>query len=211
VSLSVDVVSDVACPWCFIGKRKLETALALAPDLGVTVHWRPYQLDPTLPPEGIDRRDYLLAKFGSEERLNEIHERIEATGRENGIHFDFDAMKRASNTLDAHRLIRWADSTGKQDAVVEALFSANFEQGRDIGDRTVLLEIAREAGLDTAVIEALLHGNADADAVEAEVETARGMGITGVPCFLLDGRYALMGAQEAAVLADALRRVAAEG
>lgn len=210
-SIAIDVVSDVVCPWCYIGQKRLEKAVEAVPDIDVTVRWRPYQLDPTIPPEGKDRRQYMLAKFGSDQRIREIHARIEPLGAAEGIAFDFEAIKVSPNTLDAHRLIRWAANDGSdvQNRLVQALFSAYFEQGRNVGERAVLVETARSAGMDGAVVEAMLAAEADRAEVVAEIETASRMGITGVPCFLLERRYALMGAQESATLADAIRQVAA--
>ena len=211
-SVTVDVVSDVVCPWCFIGQKRLEKAVAAVPEVAVDIHWRPYQLDPTIPPEGKDRKQYMLAKFGSEERIREIHQRIEPLGAAEGIAFDFGAIKVAPNTLDAHRVIRWAGTAGDgvQNRLVRRLFQLNFEEGANIGDRAVLIEAARESGMDVAVVEALLPTDADRDAVTSEIATAGRMGITGVPCFLLEGKYAVMGAQDAETLADAIRQVATE-
>lgn len=211
-SLSVDVVSDVACPWCFIGQRKLMAAISAVPEIDVAVNWRPYQLDPTIPAEGMDRRAYMLGKFGSQERIDEIHRRIEAVGRELAITFAFDAMVVAANTLDAHRLIRWAGAQDRdtQSRVAAALFSANFEQGLDIGDRSVLVDIASNAGMDGAVVGAMLDAQADVEDVRNEIATAGQMGISGVPCFVIDRRYAVMGAQDPDVLADAFRQIAAQ-
>lgn len=211
-SVTVDVVSDVVCPWCFIGQKRLEKAVAAVPEVAVDIHWRPYQLDPTIPPEGKDRKQYMLAKFGSEERIREIHQRIEPLGAAEGIAFDFGAIKVAPNTLDAHRVIRWAGTAGDgvQNRLVRRLFQLNFEEGANIGDSAVLIEAARESGMDVAVVEALLPTDADRDAVTSEIATAGRMGITGVPCFLLEGKYAVMGAQDAETLADAIRQVATE-
>ena len=210
--LTVDVISDVACPWCFIGMKRLERAIAMADGVEVAIRWRPYQLDPAIPPGGLPRKAYMLQKFGSEERLREIHDRIVPLGEVEGIRFNFDAMEVQANTLDAHRLIRWAASekapAGAQQQVVRRLFEVNFEEGRDIGDRAVLAEIAGEAGMDAALIQALLASNADVEAVQDEIETAGRMGVRGVPCFLIEGKYAVMGAQESETLADALRQVA---
>jgi predicted DsbA family dithiol-disulfide isomerase len=211
-SITVDVVSDVVCPWCFIGQKRLDKAVAAVPEVSVDIHWRPYQLDPTIPPEGKDRKQYMLAKFGSEERIREIHQRIEPLGDAEGITFDFGAIKVAPNTLDAHRVIRWAGTAGDgvQNRLVRRLFQLNFEEGANIGDPAVLIGAAREIGMDVAVVEALLPTDADRDAVVSEIATAGRMGITGVPCFLLEGKYAVMGAQNAETLADAIRQVAAE-
>ncbi|MGB3416892.1 MAG: DsbA family protein [Mesorhizobium sp.] len=209
-SITVDVVSDVVCPWCFIGQKRLDKAIA-ASGVDVRVHWRPFQLDPTIPPEGKDRREYMLGKFGSEERIREIHARIEPLGAAEGISFDFDAIRVAPNTLDAHRVIRWAGAAGEevQNRLVRRLFQLNFEEGGNLGDPAVLVEAAREAGMDTAIVETLLPTDADVESVRGEIDTAARMGVTGVPCFLLEGKYAVMGAQDAATLADAIRQVSA--
>ncbi|AMS42621.1 MULTISPECIES: DsbA family oxidoreductase [Aminobacter] len=210
--ITIDVVSDVVCPWCFLGMKRLENALASLPDIKAEVHWRPFQLDPTIPPEGKERKAYMLAKFSDENRLKQVHANLVSLGAVEGISFDFDAITVAPNTLDAHRLIRWAAASGDgvQDKLARLLFSLYFEQGKNIGDHAVLVEAAREAGMDTAVVESLLATDADRDDVTNEIVTASRMGITGVPCFLLDGKYAVMGAQDSATLADAIRQVAAE-
>ncbi|MER8612728.1 DsbA family protein [Mesorhizobium sp. M0435] len=209
-SITVDVVSDVVCPWCFIGQKRLDKAIA-AVDIDVHIRWRPFQLDPTIPPEGKNRRDYMVAKFGSEQRIREIHARIEPLGEAEGISFAFDAIKVAPNTLDAHRLIRWAGTAGEavQNRLVRRLFQLNFGEGANLGDHAVLIEAAREAGMDASVVETLLPTDADVEAVRTEIATASRMGISGVPCFLLEGKYAVMGAQDADTLADAIRQVAA--
>lgn len=210
-AISVDVVSDVVCPWCFIGQKRLDKAIASVGDVDVHIRWRPFQLDPTIPPQGKDRREYMLGKFGSEERIREIHARIEPLGEAEGISFAFDAIKVAPNTLDAHRLIRWAGAAGEavQNKLVRRLFQLNFEEGINIGDHAVLIEAAREAGMDASVVATLLPTDADVEAVRTEIATASRMGISGVPCFLLEGKYAVMGAQDAGTLADAIRQVAA--
>jgi len=209
--VNVDIVSDVMCPWCYIGRKNLADALSQLPD-DVTVdrRWRPYQLDPTLPKEGKDRRQYLSDKFDGAERAREVYDTIVEAGRQAEIPFDFEAIAVSPNTLDAHRVIRWAASAGPdvQDRLVGILFRMFFTEGRNIGDNAVLLEAAGEAGMDRALTESLLLGDADRAAVESEIETARQMGVTGVPCFILDNKYALMGAQPAAALADAIRDVA---
>ncbi|AMY03592.1 DsbA family protein [Mesorhizobium ciceri] len=210
-AITVDVVSDVVCPWCFIGQKRLDRAIAAVSDVDVHVRWRPFQLDPTIPPEGKDRREYMLAKFGSDERIREIHARIEPLGEAEDISFAFDAIKVAPNTLDAHRLIRWAGAAGEaiQNRLVRRLFQLNFEEGANIGDHAVLVEAAREAGMDASVVASLLPTEADVEAVRTEIATASRMGISGVPCFLLEDKYAVMGAQDADTLADAIRQVAA--
>ncbi len=210
-SITVDVVSDVVCPWCFIGQKRLDKAIASVGDVEIHIRWRPFQLDPTIPPQGQDRREYMMAKFGSEQRIREINARIEPLGEAEGISFAFDAIKVAPNTLDAHRLIRWAGTVGEdvQNRLVRRLFQLNFEEGANLGDHGVLTEAAREAGMDASVVETLLPTDADVDSVRTEIATASRMGITGVPCFLLEGKYAVMGAQDADTLADAIRQVAA--
>lgn len=210
--VTIDVVSDVVCPWCFLGLKRLENALAALPDIDAEIRWRPFQLDPTIPSEGKDRKAYMLAKFSDEDRLHQIHANLVTLGAVEGIAFDFDAITIAPNTLDAHRVIRWAAASGEgvQGRLVRSLFSLYFEQGKNIGDHAVLVEAAREAGMDPAVVEALLPTDTDREEVTNEIVTASRMGITGVPCFLLDGKYAVMGAQDATTLADAIRQVAAE-
>ncbi|AZO43366.1 DsbA family protein [Mesorhizobium sp. M7D.F.Ca.US.005.01.1.1] len=210
-AITVDVVSDVVCPWCFIGQKRLDRAIAAVGNVDVHIRWRPFQLDPTIPPQGKDRHEYMLAKFGSDERIREIHGRIEPLGEVEGISFAFDTIKVAPNTLDAHRLIRWAGAASEavQNRLVRRLFQLNFEEGANIGDHAVLIEAAREAGMDASVVATLLPTDADVEAVRTEIATASRMGISGVPCFLLEGKYAVMGAQDADTLADAIRQVAA--
>lgn len=210
ITISVDVISDVVCPWCFLGQRNLERAKALLSDIDVPVRWRPFQLDPTIPPEGLERQSYMLSKFGSRERIDAAHDRLRELGAAAGIKFDFEAIKVAPNTLDAHRVIRWAGGASEdiQSRLIGNLFSLYFEEGQNIGDPAVLVSAAEEAGMDRAVVESLLPTPADRQEVQAEIATAQRMGVTGVPCFLLEGRYALMGAQPPESLADAIRKVA---
>lgn len=210
--IQIDIVSDVMCPWCFIGKRNLEAATAMLKDVDLTINWRPYQLDPTLPPEGKDRLAYVTEKFGSAERSAMLHERVEQAGRDAGIEFDFAAIAVSPNTLDAHRLIRWAGGQGAetQNKVVTRLFELFFTEGVNIGDHAVLSKVAREAGMDGALVEELLASDADKDAVRREIAVAQQRGVTGVPCFILEGRHALMGAQPPQVIADAIRQLAAQ-
>ena len=212
-SVNIDIVSDVMCPWCYIGKKRLEAAVRDLPeDVEVDVRWRPYQLDPTLPKEGKDRAQYLSEKFGGSERAKQIYVNIVDAGREEDIPFDFEAIAVSPNTLDAHRVIRWAasEAPGVQDRLVDLLFRAFFIDGKNIGDNAVLLDAAEQAGMDRAITEGLLAGQADCLEVEQEIEIARKMGVTGVPCFILENKYAVMGAQSADVLTNAIRDVARE-
>lgn len=204
-ALIIDVVSDVVCPWCYLGKKRLERALA-SETTPIAVNWRPYQLDPTIPREGVDRRAYLTNKFGNDGRIEAAHERLKALGAEEGVAFAFDKIARAPNTLDSHRLIRWAYAAGAQDKVVDRLFSLYFEQGRDIGDRALLVETARESGMDAEVVEKMLAEGAGEEEVRAEIAQAQAMGVTGVPFFIFAQRFAVSGAQGVDVLSAAIDR-----
>jgi predicted DsbA family dithiol-disulfide isomerase len=204
--LTIDIVSDVVCPWCYIGKRNLEAALATMPASNVEIRWRPYQLDATIPPEGIARRTYLERKFGT--RVDEIYTRVAAAGHEAGLDFAFERIERSPNTLDAHRLIRWAQSAGKQNEIVERLFRRFFIEGRDIGNRAVLTETAAAAAMDAQVVQRLLEGDADKESVREEIATAQRLGVTGVPFFIFAGRFGLAGAQPAEILVSAINKAA---
>ena len=191
----IDVISDVVCPWCFIGKRRLERALATRPDLEVETLWRPFQLNPDMPREGMERQSYLVAKFGSAEDAERIYATIAKAGAEENIAFDFESIRRTPNTIKAHRLIRFAGENGRQDEVVELLFRRYFEDGMDIGDDDGLVDIAAGAGLDADSVRAHLATDRDLEAVRIEDLQARRLGVTGVPCFVIDRRYAISGAQ----------------
>jgi predicted DsbA family dithiol-disulfide isomerase len=194
--MHIDIVSDVICPWCFIGKRRFERALKLRPELEVSTSWRVFQLNPDMPPEGMNRQDYLAAKFGGATQARRIYAAVEQAGAGEGIDFAFDRIQRTPNTLDAHRLIRFATMEGNAAVMVEALFRAYFLDGRDIGARGELVEIAREAGFEASEASAWLQSERGRDAVLAEDRAARRAGVAGVPCFVVDGGYALSGAQE---------------
>ena len=208
-ALMIDVVSDIVCPWCYLGKRRLAQALSEVDGGPVAVRWRPYQLDPTIPASGLDRHAYMKAKFGDESRLAAVHDRLIALGAEVGIAYDFTAISRSPNTLDAHRLIRWAATAGAQEAVVERLFQLYFEQGRDIGERALLVEIARHNGMDGDVVASLLADGQDSEAVQAEIAEAQSIGVTGVPFFIFASRFGVPGAQGADVLAKAIAQARA--
>ncbi|MFD0917960.1 DsbA family oxidoreductase [Pseudahrensia aquimaris] len=208
--ITIDVVSDVMCPWCYIGKRRLEQALAMTDGVTTDVRWRPFQLDATLPKEGRDRKDYLETKFGGPEKAKEIYGRIEEAGRLEGLEFNFSDIAVSPNTLDAHRLIRWAANEGEevQNKLVEALFRRFFMEGAHIGRDDVLVEIAEEAGMDGSIVAALLATDKDKAETDNEIRTAQSMGVTGVPCFIIDNKYAVMGAQEPEHIAQAIIQAA---
>jgi len=208
--LILDVVSDVMCPWCYIGKRRMEKALELTPDLNVEIRWRPFQLDPTLPAEGKDRATYLNEKFGGEARAKEIYQTVEDAGSEEGIPFAFDRITKSPNTIDSHRLIRWAAGQDCQDAMVERLFELYFLEGADLTSVDTLVDAARDAGLDPDLTRELLENDSDRKEVEEEIAVAQRIGVTGVPCFIIDNKYAVMGAQDANALVNAFRQAVAE-
>lgn len=212
MALTIDVVSDLVCPWCFIGKRRLERALALYaqahPDAPApVVTWRPFQLNPGMPEEGMSRAEYVQRKFGA--RGGAVYDRVTAVGREVGIAFAFDRIRRQPNTLAAHSLVELAEARGAQDALVEALFGAYFLDGVDLTARANLVAIAAGAGLDRAEVEARLDDENARDLARAEDQRAREIGIEGVPFFIFNGRVALSGAQPAQTLLEAMRQTEA--
>jgi predicted DsbA family dithiol-disulfide isomerase len=207
--IAIDVVSDVVCPWCFIGKRRLEKALALAPDIPVEVRFHPYFLNPWVPREGMARDDYLTRKFGSPERYHSIAGRVAAAAAEEGLTYDSSKMRRQPNTLDCHRLIRWAGEIGKAPAMKQRLMDLYFTEGGDLSDREVLVKAAADCGLEPDDTRAKLASDIDVAAVEAQARAAQEAGIDGVPCFIFDGAFAVSGAQSPEYLADAITRAAA--
>lgn len=194
--MHIDIVSDIACPWCFIGKRRLERALALRPDIAVTRSWRAFQLNPDLPDEGIARAFFLAAKFGGERQAARSDTAVAAAGLAEGIAFAFGRIRRTPNTLRAHRLIRLAALEGRGDALVEALFRGYFCDGIDIGDSDALAMVAGRHGLDRDRVRFYLASEAGAAEVLAEDQRARRLGIHAVPCFVIERGYAISGAQE---------------
>ena len=205
----IDVVSDVVCPWCYIGKRHLEAALATLGESGQPrplVRWHPYELNPGLPAEGIGRREYLERKFGGPARAAQVYERVRSAGTQAGIAFDFERIERQPNTRDAHRLIAWAQSQGDAAALVEALFRAYFVEGRFVGAHEVLAEIAHEAKLDADAAYAFLSSDVGGHEIAEAEERAATLGITGVPFFIVDGRFGLSGAQPSEAILAVLRR-----
>jgi predicted DsbA family dithiol-disulfide isomerase len=194
--MRIDVVSDVICPWCYIGKRRLATALDQRPEVAVEILWHPFQLNPDMPPEGMARERYVAAKFGGGQHASRIYQNVTDVGATVGIPFHFERIQVTPNTRDAHRLIRRATDAGEADPVVEALFSAYFIAGRDIGERETLAEIAGEAGLDAEETARFLASPEGAEEVLAEDMSARRIGINAVPCFIFERKYVVSGAQE---------------
>jgi predicted DsbA family dithiol-disulfide isomerase len=206
----IDVVSDVVCPWCFIGKRRLEKALALVPDVPVEVRWHPYFLNDWVPREGIDRKIYLETKFGSVERYAGMARRVQQAAAEEGLVYALDKISRQPNTLDCHRLILWARNAGAAARMKQRLMELYFAEGADLSDREVLVQAARDCGLDGDLVRNLLAGDADVERVTREAESAKEAGIDGVPCFIFGNVLAVSGAQAPEYLADAIRRAAGE-
>ncbi len=209
--MEIDIFSDTICPWCFIGKRRLERALTERPQPNLTIRWRAFQLNPDMPAEGMDRQRYLEVKFGGTVNAKAVYDQVRAAGESEGIEFAFEAMKRTPNTVASHRLIRYAAAggagaaggdggPGRQDAVVQALFDAYFLRGEDIGDLEVLTAAAQTGGLDAEAARAFLETDAGAQEVRAEDQAARQAGISGVPCFIFNGHHALAGAHPPEVL-----------
>lgn len=209
-TVRVDIVSDVMCPWCYIGKKRLDLASHLLDGIQLDVHWLPFQLDGTLPKQGKPRADYLAEKFGGKERAQIAYSQIEETGAAMDIPFAFDLIEYSSNTLDAHRLIHWAEQEDLQNPMAERLFQAYFLEGRNIGDDEVLAELSGEVGLDDDEILDRLHTDLAKDIVKKQISEAQKLGISGVPCFILGQKYAVMGAQEPETLAEAITRTATE-
>lgn len=204
LAFEVEVVSDVICPWCWVGKRRLEKAIALlGPDAKAKVTWRPFQLNPSMAREGADRREYIQAKFGGIERFQKMEERLVEIGAAEGINFRFDRIARVPNTLDAHRLIWLAQRHGKQDAVVEGLFKAYFVDGVDVSERKILLHTAVAAGIEAATAGNFLASEDGLKEVVGEEQKFKAMGIDGVPGFVLNGAFLFSGAAEPQVMVEA--------
>ena len=194
--INVDIISDTICPWCFVGKRRFERALAERPDVQIETHWRTFQLNPDMPSDGMDRSDYITQKFGGKEQAQAVYDNIRGAGKLEDIAFDFSAIPRTPNTIDSHRLIRWAGSAGLQDAVVERLFERYFTQGADIGSRDELIDVARHAGMDVELVTDLFERGEDVELIRKEDEAARAMGVNAVPCFVFAKKHVVFGAQE---------------
>lgn len=193
--IRLDIFSDPVCPWCLIGKANLDRALEAHPDHPFAIEWHPFQLNPDMAAEGVDKRSYLAARFGGVDKLDQIHQRLRDTAKSAGVDLDPDKPARIPNTLNAHRLIHWAGLEGRQTAMVSALFRAYWREGRDIGAVAVLAALAGEVGLDAVAIARLLATDADADDLRARDQDARAKGVTAVPTFLIAQQFVLSGAQ----------------
>lgn len=202
--MQIDFIADVVCPWCYLGWRRLEKALALRPDVQATILWRPYQLNPQLPEEGIDREAYYNARFPDKERRAAVTQVLNDAAAEDGISWNLGLGKVMPNTNAAHRLIRWAQTAGAQEPVLEAVLAAYFTEGKDIGDPVVLADIAGEAGMDRLLVLQLLSEGADKDTITREHQLAHEAGVSGVPFIIFDGKVAIAGAEAPERMAKAI-------
>jgi predicted DsbA family dithiol-disulfide isomerase len=208
-TLAIEVISDAICPWCWVAKRRLDRVIAaLSPDVAASVTWRPFELNPDIPKAGLDRRAYRSAKFGSWQRSQALDAQVAAAGRPEGLVFNHDRMERTPNTIDAHRLIRRAGQEGEQAEIVEGLFAAYFNEGRDIGDPAVLADIGASAGLDHTRIVAMLASDEGLEEVRSELQRAQDLGVSGVPTVLVDGVPLFSGAIRAELMEAELRKAA---
>ena len=198
--LLIEVVYDLVCPWCYLGVRRLFRTIRRRPDLMFDLSWRPFLLNPDMPRAGMARSDYVIRKFGGEDRARRLYTSITEIGAGEGVEFRFDRIRRTPSSVDAHRIVRWAALDGRSNEVAEALFAAHFADGHDIGDHTVLRDVAAAIGLDPAGAMAFLRSDVDVDAVHADNLRAHRLGINGVPCFVVAGRHAIAGAQEPEVI-----------
>ncbi len=198
--MKIDIIADTICPWCYVGKKRFDRALALRPQEELQVGWRAFQLNPSMPKQGMDRKEYVVEKFGGLERARSVHGSLEVAGAEEGIKFNFRNIERTPNSVDSHRLVRYAATLGVQTAIVNAIFEAYFLDGKDIGEINILAEIARDVGLDHTEILEFLLSDQDVETILAEDELARRIGVNGVPCFIVDRKYAVSGAQSPEVL-----------
>lgn len=208
--MNIEIISDTVCPWCLVGKRKLEAALKQRPELDVTISWKPFQLNPDMPPEGKDRKTAIAEKFGSLENARQIYDRVGNAGKEVGVDFNFEAIPRTPNTQNSHRLIHWAGQFGVQNEMVEILFRRFFMDGEDIGDKQILLDAAEEAGLERELIASRLDSDLDLHQVLAEDVQARQLGVSSVPFFIFERKYAISGAQPPEAFLQIFDTIAAE-
>jgi predicted DsbA family dithiol-disulfide isomerase len=208
--LTIDIVSDVVCPWCYIGKKRIEDALKLAPDVPVEVHWRPFFLNSWVPREGMSREDYLTTKFGSVDAYNGIAQRVVGAAGEEGLSYRPELVKRQPNTIDCHRLIHWADAEGKAAEMKQRLMELYFRDGGDLTDTEVLVKAAADCGLDADDVRKRLATDEDIALISAQAQDASNKGISGVPTYVFAQKYAVSGAQAPELLARAIRQISAE-
>jgi len=207
--MDIDVYFDPICPWCFIGKRRLQRALGQRSTISATLNWRPFMLNPDMPPAGMERSAYLLHKFGTEARVRRLLGALEATGQSEEIDFQFDTIQHTPSTVSAHRLVHYANEHGLAEAVVESLFRAYFQEGRNIGELDELSAIGRSVGLESGALDTYLDSTMDVSWVQEQNSLAHRLGVNGVPCFLIDGELALQGAQPPEILTRLLDAAAA--
>ena len=205
--IKLDIISDVICPWCYIGKAHLDRALEAHPDHPFTIEWHPFQLNPTMPEGGMDRREYLEHKFGGKDGAVRVYGQIAQAAEAAGLEIDFGAIQRTPNTINAHRLIHWAGLEGRQTAIVSKLFRAYFKEGRDVGDTQVLLDIAEAAGMDREMVARLLATDQDVADIRARDANARERGVTGVPTFVVANQHVLPGAQQPELWANVISEI----
>ncbi|OJW31451.1 MAG: disulfide bond formation protein DsbA [Rhodospirillales bacterium 69-11] len=208
--MAIEIVHDLVCPWCYLGVRRLMRTLRRRPDLLYELTWRPFLLNPDMPRSGMSRPEYVVRKFGGEDRARRLYTSISEIGRAEGVLFRFDRIRRTPSSVDAHRLVRFAARVGRADAMVEALFAAHFTDGHDIGDHAVLAAIAAACGLEPQPVRRFLASEEEADSVHADNLRAHRLGINGVPCFVVSGRHAIAGAQEPEVIERLLDVAAVE-
>ena len=205
--IRLDIFSDPVCPWCFLGKANLDRALEAHADHPFEIEWHPFQLNPGTPAEGVDKRAYLMQRFGDQGQLDQIHQRFRDIAAKAGVTMDPDTPRRIPNTLNAHRLIHWAGLEGRQTLMVSALFRAYWVEGRDIGDKAVLADIAGEAGMDREVVARLLSTDADLAEISSREAHARQRGINAVPTFLIANQHVLSGAQPSEVWGQVIQEL----
>jgi predicted DsbA family dithiol-disulfide isomerase len=205
--VKLDILSDPICPWCYIGKAQMDRALESHPDHPFEIEWHPFQLNPDMPADGMDRREYLEHKFGGKDGAVRVYSQIAEAAEAAGLDIDFAAIQRTPNTINAHRLIHWAGLEGRQTAIVSKLFKAYFRDGRDIGDIEVLLEIAEDAGMDRAMTDRLMQSDADLEDIRARDANARAKGVSGVPTFVVANQHVLPGAQPTALWGDVIAEI----
>ncbi len=195
----LDIISDPICPWCYIGKTKLDRALEKHPEHDLVIEWHPFQLNPEMPADGMDRREYLETKFGGKDAAVQVYGAIAQAAEDAGIEINFEGIQRTPSTINAHRLLHWAALEGKQNAVVDRVFKAYFREGKDISNHDILIDIATGAGMDGDVTRRLLESDADIQDVRERDASARDRGVSGVPCFVIANHYVVQGAQDTAM------------